>query len=236
MDLSTLTSTPGARRKRKRVGRGPGSGKGKTSGRGHKGQKSRSGYSHVPGYEGGQMPLYRRLPKRGFRHRDRFPCAIVNVDTLQAAFEDGATVTLEALVAKGLADVRKGGVKILGRGKISKKLSVVANAISQGARAKIEAAGGAVDIVSAAAEARPEAPPAPPVPEGLQGPYAGRPAALEEAAPEDAEQAAAAEAPTVAPEDAPEEPAAETAEATARPADVVEAPAEDEDEDEDEVK
>ena len=206
MDLSTLKSTPGARRNRKRVGRGPGSGNGKTSGRGHKGQRSRSGYSHVSGFEGGQMPLHRRLPKRGFRHRDRFPCAIVNVDTLQAAFEDGATVTLEALVAKGLADVRKGGVKILGRGKISKKLSVVANAISQGARAKIEAAGGDVDIVSAAAEARPE--------DG----------------PENAQQAAAAEAPTVAPE----EPAAETAEATAdvveAPADVAEAPAQDEDE------
>lgn len=202
MDLSTLTSTPGARRNRKRVGRGHGSGNGKTSGRGHKGQKSRSGYSHVPGYEGGQMPLHRRLPKRGFRHRDRFPCAIVNVDTLQAAFEDGATVTLQALVAEGLADMRKGGLKILGRGTISKKLSVVANAISQGARAKIEAAGGDVDIVSAAAQGLPKD------------------------ATENAERAAPAEAPTVAPE----EPAAETAEATARPAGTVEAPAEDEDE------
>jgi len=220
MDLSTLTSTPGSRRKRKRVGRGPGSGKGKTSGRGHKGQKSRSGYSHVSGYEGGQMPLHRRLPKRGFHHRDRFPCAIVNVDTLQAAFEDGATVTLQALVAKGLADLRKGGVKILGRGKISKKLSLVANAISHGARTKIEAAGGTVDIISSAADT-PTVAPEEPAAQTTEA--TGPPADVIEAPADVIEPPADV---IEAPADVIEAPA----DVIEPSADVIEAPAEDEDE------
>ena len=153
MDLSKLSTGPRGRQSRKRVGRGPGSGLGKTSGRGHKGQKARSGYSARAGFEGGQWPLYRRLPKRGFYHGDRFPMAIVNVDTLDAIFEDGATVTPEILVTKGLADALKGGVKILGRGELTKKLSVTANGISPGARTKIENAGGSVQIVSAEAAA-----------------------------------------------------------------------------------
>ena len=151
MDLSTLgkDAARGAppRKKRKRVGRGPGSGKGKTCGRGHKGQKSRSGYSRFRGFEGGQMPLHRRLPKRGFRHGDRFPCAIVNVDALNRVFEDGAEVTSEAIIEAGLAKALKGGVKILGRGEITKRLTLKVNAISPSALAKIEAAGGAVELI-----------------------------------------------------------------------------------------
>jgi len=147
MDLSSLNETAEARRKRKRVGRGPSSGKGKTAGKGHKGQKSRSGYSFMRGFEGGQMPLHRRTPKRGFNHRDRFPFAIVNIDALEAAFDAGAEVTPEAMIEKGLADMEKGGVKILGRGEMSKKMTVRAHAVTPGARAKIEAAGGAVELI-----------------------------------------------------------------------------------------
>lgn len=151
MDLSNISKGPNGRQSRKRVGRGPGSGLGKTSGKGHKGQKARSGYSARAGFEGGQMPLYRRTPKHGFKHGDRFPVAIVNIDTLNARFEDGAVITPETLVEKGLADATKGGVKILGRGELTKKLTVTANEISPGARTKIEQAGGSVEIVSMAA-------------------------------------------------------------------------------------
>lgn len=147
MDLNTLKSAAGARKERNRVGRGPGSGNGKTSGRGHKGQKSRAGFSRQRGFEGGQMPLYRRLPKRGFRHRDRFPYAIVNVDVLERIFEDGAVVTPETLIELGLAKSCRGGIKILGRGELSKKLAVKANTVSPGALAKIEAAGGTVELI-----------------------------------------------------------------------------------------
>ncbi len=150
MDLSNISSGPKGRSSRKRVGRGPGSGLGKTSGKGHKGQKARSGYSARAGFEGGQMPLYRRIPKHGFKHGDRFPVAIVNVDTLNARFEDGATVTPELLIEMGLADATKGGVKILGRGELTKKLAVSANEVTPGARTKIESAGGSVQIISMA--------------------------------------------------------------------------------------
>ena len=148
MDLSTLTSGPGARKKRKRVGRGPGSGNGKTAGRGHKGQKSRSGYSRRAGFEGGQMPLNRRLPKRGFNHRDRHPMAIVNVDILEKLFEAGAEITPGTLLEAGIVDACKGGVKVLGRGELTKKLTVKVQAVSPGARTKIEAAGGVVDLIA----------------------------------------------------------------------------------------
>jgi len=148
MDLSSLKNARGARKNRNRVGRGPGSGNGKTCGRGHKGQKSRSGYSRRLGFEGGQMPLNRRLPKRGFKHFDRHACAIVNVDTLEKFFEDGAEVTPEVLVARGLADECPGGVKILGRGELTKKLTVKANLVSASARGKIEAVGGAVELLA----------------------------------------------------------------------------------------
>jgi len=147
MDLSSLTRGPQGRKKRKRVGRGPGSGKGKTCGRGSKGQKSRSGYSRKSGFEGGQMPLNRRLPKRGFNHRDRFPMAIVNIDALEKHFEDGAEIAPAALVEAGIASMAKGGLKILGRGELTKRLTVKCNAVSDSARNKIEAAGGAVELI-----------------------------------------------------------------------------------------
>lgn len=147
MDSSSLNNAAAARKKRKRIGRGPSSGTGKTSGKGHKGQKARAGYTKVRGFEGGQMPLYRRMPKRGFNHQDRFPLAIVNVDTLDAAFEAGAEVAPDILVEKGLVDFRRGGVKILGRGEITKKFTVRAHAVTASARAKIEAAGGSVKLI-----------------------------------------------------------------------------------------
>ena len=149
MELSNLTNVSGARKKRKRVGRGPGSGNGKTAGRGHKGQKSRAGVSRRATFEGGQTPVNRRLPKRGFKHETRFPSSIVNLDNVEKAFESGAEVSLETLVNVGLADPAKGGIKILGRGEITKKFDVKANAISAGARAKIEAAGGTVELIQA---------------------------------------------------------------------------------------
>ena len=148
MDLSTLKATPGARHKRKRVGRGPGSGHGKTSTYGHKGQKARSGGGKRAGFEGGQTTLNRRLPKRGFNHMNRFASTIINVDTLDKVFENGAEVSPESLLAKGLADPAKGIIKILGRGELTKKLKVVTGRISASARAKIEAAGGSVELIS----------------------------------------------------------------------------------------
>ena len=147
MELHNLKNNPGARKKRKRVGRGPGSGHGKTSCRGQKGQKSRAGYSRHFGFEGGQMPLHRRLPKRGFNHANRWPMAVVNVDSLDKAFEAGAEVTAESIVAAGLARSTKGGVKVLGRGETSKKLIIKVQAISPSAQKTIEAAGGSVEIV-----------------------------------------------------------------------------------------
>lgn len=147
MELHTLKNAPGARKKRKRVGRGPGSGNGKTAGRGHKGQKSRSGNSRHYGFEGGQMPLHRRLPKRGFNHGARWPMAIVNIDSLDKAFDDGAEITTEAIVKTGLARDTKGGVKILGRGETTKKFSLKVQAVSPGAQAKIEATGGTVEFI-----------------------------------------------------------------------------------------
>ena len=155
MDLSTLHYMPGARKPRKRVGRGPGSGTGKTAGRGHKGQKARSGYSRRRGFEGGQMPLVRRIPKRGFHHRKRYPMAVVNLDVLERTFEANAVVTPESLLSARLVELAKGGVKVLGRGDISKKLTVRANEVTPAARAKIEAAGGTVEILGIPAERAP---------------------------------------------------------------------------------
>lgn len=147
MDLSTLEPHAGTKRRRKRVGRGPGSGHGKTSGRGHKGQKARSGYSRKAGFEGGQMPFNRRLPKRGFHHGDRWPYAEVNLDLIDKHFDDGAEVTAAAVFAAGLAAARPGGLKVLGRGELTKKFSFKVNKISAGARQKIEAAGGTVEVI-----------------------------------------------------------------------------------------
>jgi len=134
----------------KRVGRGSGSGSGKTAGRGHKGAKSRSGWSRRLGWEGGQMPLYRRLPKRGFNNKIFSKVyTIVNVSVLEA-FEDGATVDLAAVLAKGLTSKEKGSdlFKVLGDGNLTRKLVVKADALTRSARAKIEGAGGSVELVA----------------------------------------------------------------------------------------
>jgi large subunit ribosomal protein L15 len=146
MDLSNLQPAEGSRQSDNfRRGRGHGSGNGKTAGKGHKGQKARSGAPR-PGFEGGQMPLYRRLPKRGFTCRNSKTIVAVNVKDLER-FEDGAEVTVESLVASGLVSNPRDGVKILGNGGISKKLTVKVNAFSEGAKAKIEAAGGSAEVI-----------------------------------------------------------------------------------------
>jgi len=148
MELHNLRPAPGAKRPRKRVGRGPGSGSGKTAGRGEKGQKSRSGYSRRLGFEGGQMPLVRRLPKRGFTNIFRVEYQVVNVRDLERVFADGDTVSPNSLVDKGLIRRGKRLVKILGDGELSKKLAVQAHGFSAAARGAIEKAGGSCEVVS----------------------------------------------------------------------------------------
>lgn len=149
MDLSSLKPAPGAVKKRKRLGRGPGSGHGKTSGRGHKGRGARSGGNTIPGFEGGQMPLQRRLPKRGFHNPFRKEFCVVNIRDLELRFDAGVEVTPEALEAKGL--VRKGcPVKVLGDGKLSKSFRVVAHAFSASAKERIAAAGGSTEVIAGA--------------------------------------------------------------------------------------
>ena len=147
--LNNLKAPAGATHKKKRVGRGPGSGLGKTSGRGNKGQKSRSGYSAKRGFEGGQMPLHRRLPKRGFTNIFKREWAEVNLSDLERIFDTGATVTPEALVQHGL--VRKSkldSIVILGRGELKKSLTISAHRFSASAKEKIEAAGGKAEVVA----------------------------------------------------------------------------------------
>ena len=141
MNLSSLKPKKGSRKTRKRVGRGPGSGHGKTSGRGEKGQKSRSGFSRMLGFEGGQMPLHRRLPKRGFTNIFKVDYAVVNVSDLDR-FDNGATVDRAALREAGLVRGQQKRVKVLGNGELSKKLTVEADKFSTTARTKIEGAGG----------------------------------------------------------------------------------------------
>ena len=146
MDLSNLQPAEGSRHSDSfRRGRGHGSGNGKTAGKGHKGQKARSGAPR-PGFEGGQMPLYRRLPKRGFTCRNSKEIIAINVSELER-FEDGAEVTIESLMEIGLVSNPKDGDKILGNGGISKKLTVKVNAFSESAKAKIEAAGGTAEVI-----------------------------------------------------------------------------------------
>ncbi len=142
MNLADIRAAFIPRKKRKRVGRGPGSGKGKTAGRGVKGQQSRSGGGTPLGFEGGQSPLYRRLPKRGFNNKFRKEYAIVNVGQLETAFEDGATVDAEAIREARLVNARQGPIKVLGSGDIKKKLNVTADRFSKSAKEKIEGAGG----------------------------------------------------------------------------------------------
>jgi large subunit ribosomal protein L15 len=146
VDLSSLHPAPGARRSRKRVGRGPGSGLGKTSGRGHKGSNARAGGGPAPGYEGGQMPLQRRLPKRGFRNLFRKSYAVVNLAALNR-FDAGSVVDAEALVSAGLATRNAERIKILGQGTLERKLTVRVHAASASARAAIEGQGGTLEVV-----------------------------------------------------------------------------------------
>ena len=144
MKLNELSPAPGARKVRFRVGRGLGSGNGKTSGKGQKGQKSRAGGGVRTGFEGGQMPIYRRLPKRGFKNIFANVYAEVNVETLNR-FEDGTTVDAVALVEAGVLKNIQDGVRILGNGELTKKLTVVANGFTKSAEEKITAAGGKVE-------------------------------------------------------------------------------------------
>ena len=146
MKLSELKPAEGARKDKTRVGRGTGSGCGKTSGRGHKGQKSRSGGGVRPGFEGGQMPIYRRLPKRGFKNIWRKEYAEVNVATLNV-FDDDMTVDAVALVEMGILKNVLDGVRILGDGELTKKLNVKAQGFTKTAIAKIETAGGSVEVI-----------------------------------------------------------------------------------------
>jgi large subunit ribosomal protein L15 len=152
MRLHDLKPRPGAKHRRKRLGQGESSGHGKTSGRGGKGQSARSGSSIRIGFEGGQMPLIRRLPKRGFNNAAHTTYYIaVNLDSLNQ-FEDGTKVDEQALRKAGLANGRSNGIKILARGELTKKLTVSAHAFSAAARAKIESLGGACEIVGASTE------------------------------------------------------------------------------------
>ncbi|MBR2293485.1 MAG: 50S ribosomal protein L15 [Clostridia bacterium] len=146
MKLNELSPAVGSAKDSYRKGRGPGSGNGKTAGKGHKGQNARSGGGVRPGFEGGQLPLYRKLPKRGFKNRFAVNYAIVNVSALNK-FEDGAVVDLEALLAAKLVRKELDGLKILGEGELTKKLTVKANVFSASAKEKIEAAGGKTEEV-----------------------------------------------------------------------------------------
>ncbi|MCI0447833.1 50S ribosomal protein L15 [bacterium] len=146
MELHNLTPAKGATHKKKRVGRGPGSGHGKTACRGNKGQRSRSGHSMQPGFEGGQMPLHRRLPKRGFTNIFRREYAVINLDQLNI-FKAGTTVTPEELVRRGLVKRSVNGIKILAEGELKVALIVRAHKFSSSAAKKIQSAGGTVEVI-----------------------------------------------------------------------------------------
>ena len=146
MKLHELKYNEGSRKTRKRVGRGHATGSGKTAGRGHGGQNSRSGGGVALGFEGGQTPLYLRIPKRGFKNINRVTFAVVNIDKLNV-FDDGAEVTIKDLQAKGLVKNTLDGVKILGQGSLEKKLTVQANAFSKSALEQIEKTGGKAEVI-----------------------------------------------------------------------------------------
>jgi large subunit ribosomal protein L15 len=146
MKLHELSPAPGSVKEGYRKGRGPGSGNGKTAGKGHKGQNARSGGGVRLGFEGGQLPLYRKLPKRGFKNHFATNYAIVNVCDLDKRFNDGDTVNLETLMAAGLIKKSLDGLKVLGNGEITKKLTVEASIFSASAKEKIEAAGGKTEV------------------------------------------------------------------------------------------
>lgn len=146
MKLHELKPSEGSRKTRNRVGRGMSSGNGKTSGRGHKGQKARSGGNVRPGFEGGQMPIFRRLPKRGFTNVNRKEFALVNLDKLNR-FEEGTEITPELLIEEKVISNLKDGVKVLGNGKLEKKLTVKAHKFSASAKEAIETAGGQAEVI-----------------------------------------------------------------------------------------
>ena len=148
MSLNNLKPAAGSKFARKRVGRGPGSGNGKTAGRGNKGAQSRSGYSYKRGFEGGQMPLHRRVPKRGFNNKDfRTEYEVVNLDQLEARFDAGATVTPDSLRTSGLVSARHARIKVLARGELTKALMVQAHRFSGQAAEKLAAAGGRAEVI-----------------------------------------------------------------------------------------
>ncbi len=147
MELSNLRPADGSKHgDRFRKGRGHGSGNGKTAGKGHKGQKARSGAPRI-GFEGGQMPLYRRIPKRGFTNINSKEIVIVNIQTLENKFEEGDTISVKTLIESGIVKNPRDGVKILGKGKLTKKLNVRANAFSASAKEKIESLGGTAEVI-----------------------------------------------------------------------------------------
>ena len=147
MELSNLRPADGSKHgDRFRRGRGHGSGNGKTAGKGHKGQKARSGAPRI-GFEGGQMPLYRRIPKRGFTNINSKESVIVNIQTLENKFEEGDTISVKTLIESGIVKNPRDGVKILGKGKLTKKLNVRANAFSASAKEKIESLGGTAEVI-----------------------------------------------------------------------------------------
>jgi large subunit ribosomal protein L15 len=151
MKLNDLKPPKGAKHVRKRIGRGQGSGQGKTAGRGHKGAQSRSGYRRKRGFEGGQMPLHRRVPKRGFHNPFRIEYAVVNLDTIGERFESGAVITPELLRERGLVREAGAPVKILARGEVGKALTVRAHKFSGKAAEKIAAAGGTAETLASGA-------------------------------------------------------------------------------------
>jgi large subunit ribosomal protein L15 len=148
MALNKLAPPSGAKKPKKRVGRGPGSGHGKTASRGHKGAQSRSGFRFKRGFEGGQMPLHRRVPKRGFTNPFRIEYAVVNLDTLAEVFDAGSAVTPELLRERGIVRDARAPIKVLGRGEISKQLTIKAHKFSETAVQKIAAAGGATEVLA----------------------------------------------------------------------------------------
>lgn len=148
MNIEDLRPTPGSRFKKKRLGRGPGSGLGKTAGKGHKGAKSRSGASQRADFEGGQTPLYRRSPKFGFTNAPfKKIHSYVNIETLENRFDDGDEITVEVLLEKGIIKKVNDGLKVLGKGELTKNLTVKANAFSESAKQKIEATGGKAEVI-----------------------------------------------------------------------------------------
>ena len=148
MDQSTLKPSPGSKHSKKRIGRGHGSGQGAQAGRGHKGAQSRSGYKFKRGFEGGQMPLHRRVPKRGFTNIFRTEYDVVNLDQLESLFDKGATVTVEMLREHGIVSSRTALVKVLGRGEVTKALTVQAHKFSGKAAEKLAAAGGKAEAIA----------------------------------------------------------------------------------------